>query len=104
MATILSEIHYIFNKKDAVGDKIHDQLAETLTTALRAKPIAAKIKDAMGKVKIPPNISTYKVPETNDDIVKAMNLKTKHLDINLQRLCNLLLKAASPMIHFIVIH
>ena len=68
---------------------------------MRAKPIAVKIKEALNQVNIPPKIANYKVPQTNEDITKAMTTNAKYLDTNLQRMANLILKATSPMIYFI---
>ena len=99
--SLLDEISELFSSKEAVGENVNADLAKILERSLRAKPIASKIKDLCGKIKVPKNIKNFKIPETNEDIVKAMTLKVKYLDNNLQRLGTLLMKSLSPIVYFI---
>lgn len=76
---------------------LSDCLASILNVSLRQRPNSESMKTTCRHLKVPSNIPSMKVPQTNMDITIVMSVVGKLLDARLTHTNSLLLKAVFPI-------
>ena len=87
--------------REELGDKIYDDLADSLGKSLRHQPNALKVQELVDSIKYPANVPQLKVPLTNDEILNALPKGGRALDAKLFKSSGLLAKCLVPLLHFL---
>lgn len=86
-----------FHGEEEKCDPLSDSLAIILNASLRRRPSQDSVKATCEKIKLPSNVPNFKVPVTNSDVSKAMNVGGKLVDTRLSLTNGLLSKALVPI-------
>ncbi|VDI36333.1 Hypothetical predicted protein [Mytilus galloprovincialis] len=85
--------------EEKAGPKINDELASVVNDGLRKKAKQNKVDELTKKYAKPENVHSLTVPKINLGIWSQMSISNRMNDVKLQKIQNLLGKAACPMLY-----
>ncbi|CAC5400579.1 unnamed protein product [Mytilus coruscus] len=97
--SVIEDMKGFMVTEEKAGPKINDELASVVNDGLRKKAKQNKVDELTKKYAKPENVHSLTVPKINLGIWSQMSVPNRMNDVKLQKIQNLLGKAACPMLY-----
>ncbi|XP_076118225.1 uncharacterized protein LOC143085636 [Mytilus galloprovincialis] len=97
--SVIEDMKGFMVTEEKAGPKINDELASVVNDGLRKKAKQNKVDELTKKYAKPENVHSLTVPKINLGIWSQMSISNRMNDVKLQKIQNLLGKAACPMLY-----
>ncbi|CAC5381269.1 unnamed protein product [Mytilus coruscus] len=97
--SVIEDMKGFMVTEEKAGPKINDELASVVNDGLRKKAKQNKVDELTKKYAKPENVHSLTVPKINLGIWSKMSVPNRMNDVKLQKIQNLLGKAACPMLY-----